>query len=382
MKQGSPLTIALAALFCIATANAYTEEEIAQLCPPPREDISEGSREWQRDSVCRSYLDMGEELGIDSDARQRVIDALTDQRRSQPRGLSTDTAEKTIRAEAERLTGILSRVRAAIGDERMEAFYVYMNNGRERFMLSVLTRALSPEAQLTADQKAQLMVLLSRHAAQSKAHHPPPLWAPENLYDMPEDDVQTIDVVNRVAKWQLIRLRTMELDAQLEAEAEKFLTTKQLETLKRVNQRSHRDSVKHLMREWMTIDSSKLPELQQRVASHPRQQEPIPVSGEIEIEFDIAIDDRKPLRGRRTLANGTALTLESGELRIEVRPTLFKPSLFRSYSRVDVGVFTKVAGEWRRLEQPTSASNPEHAFAMAAGVRKGYFIKSAVKVSD
>jgi hypothetical protein len=114
MRQGRARVIALAALFCIATASAYTDDEIERLCPSPPEDISEGSREWQRDRVCRSLLGMEEELGIDSNARQQVVDAVTDRERAQRRGLSSTSAEKTIRAEVEIFTNMLSRVRAAI----------------------------------------------------------------------------------------------------------------------------------------------------------------------------------------------------------------------------------------------------------------------------
>ena len=70
----------------------------------------------------------------------------------------------------------------------------------------------------------------------------------------------------------------VELDAQLETEAEKFLTARQLEKMKRMNQRSRQDSQKYLIRQWTTIDASRLAELQQRKSTLEARISPLAVT--------------------------------------------------------------------------------------------------------
>ncbi|HVF15519.1 MAG TPA: hypothetical protein VNA21_01365 [Steroidobacteraceae bacterium] len=378
MRQRKALAIAVLALASITGAGAFTKGEIEQLCPNREIQPGQGGRELVRDPICRSHLDMESELGINSDVRQQVIDALTDRRLAQPHGIRSSDGDKTIRAEAEKVTQMLSRVRAAIGDDRMDEFYVYMHSHRERHLLSTLTRRLPADAQLSADQKGRMKLLYLRHAQNPKVDQQQGLWAPETLYELPQHEQDLIRSVNQVARWQLNNVRTMELDAQLESEAADFLTDQQLEILQHVNKDSVRSSVKYALREWMAIDHAKLPGLQRRISSLPRQQMGLPISGNIEVEFNIQIDDRKPISGVRKIQNGTMFELEADELRIRIKPTLYK----RFPPHIDIGFFTKVSDEWRRLEQPTSSGDDEHTFAMVEGVRKAYFIKTKVEVSD
>lgn len=381
MKHGRP-RIAAIAPFLIVVASAYASE-IELLCPPPPEDISEGSREWERDRVCRSLLDLEDELGIDSNARHQIVDALTDHQRAQSNYHSSSTAERDIGAAAGELTNTLSRVRGAIGDERMESYYVYMHSGRERHLMGILTRSLSAGDALTPEQRSQMMAAFSRHVAREKLSDGPELWAPVNRHEFSSEDQSVISAVNNIARWQLNSVRALELNAQLETEAATFLTAKQVQALERMNERQHRDSTKYLLREWMKIDPAKLRDLQARIAALPRQQMPPVVPGDIDIHFDIAIDDRKPLAGTRTVANGGVLTLDADELRIEIKPTLYKRSFFGTYAQVEVDALTKVAGEWRRLEQPSRQGNSEgYSLSLVEGVRKSYFLKYRVVVDD
>jgi hypothetical protein len=388
MKPRNVRAIVLAAVLCGVDASAVTEDNISRLCPLVSEDVSEGSREWQRHLVCKTYPDMEEELGIDGNARQQIIDALADRNHTRVRSLSSEDTDKWVRAEAENLTRMLSRVHAAIGDELMERFYTYMHSGRERLQLEAVKQKLPPDAALSAEQRSRLMSLFSQHKSKLDARVRPALWEPNNRCELPSDEQQLIQGVNSVADWQLGLLKTMELDAQLETEAAKFLTPAQLETLKGVNSRSARSTARYIRREWMRIDHSKLPDLQRRIAALPRQWTPLPASGDIEIEYAITIDDRKPITGSRSLANGASLTIEADELLIEIKPTVYKRNstidigFSRRPSTVDIGFFATIGGERRRLEQPTSAGSNKQSLSIVEGVRKGYFVTTSVEVSD
>jgi len=360
---------------------------VDDMCPPPPEPISEGSREWQRDRICRSYLDMPTELDLDDDQWQPIIDALTDRHIEQNRRDTINLPEETIREQAASRTKMLSRVRVALGDDRMEDFYAYLNSGRERSQLGVIERALPVDAPLSPDQKTRLVALLTQRNSRFEQDESTALWQPKDLIKFAQEEQGAINDVNQIARWQLGLLNSVARDAELERHAAGFLSPTQMATLTRVNSNSQKELGRYIRRAWMALDHDKLAELQQRIAALPREQPPIPIDGKIEVEYSVSVDDGGAIVGKQSVANSVPITLKHNDLLIQIKATIYRRptfdiGLFRRPWQVDVSYFMNVRGGLRKLQVPTSSGRGTTTYAMVEGVRAGHVVKSTIQVSD
>jgi hypothetical protein len=380
MKRTDSWTIVASTLLLVASSNGQASEGpkavrsgamSAETQTPTEDDL--GS---ERGRISASYRDMEMELGIDSASRELVIDALAENRRIQNAPLSTIDKAESVRAKAAATTAMLERIRIAIGDERMEAYYHYMHSGRERHRVQTLNAKLPPEASLSAEQRSRLVALMRESNEQQDLYEPEPLWRPTSIESFSKDEQDLIRKVNQTARQQAKLFNARELDAEVENRAASFVTPDQLTALKLVNEAASRDAEKWARRMWVSLDTAKLAELQKRVRTLPRYEQ-ILKPGEIEVALDVRIDDREPIAFKRSVRNGGAIVVKAGDVAIEVRVTRDQhgPNVHYSY-------FADVSGKRQRLDVPTFIGDSrKRAFNQTSaveGVRRAYFVVSSV----
>ncbi len=352
---------------------------------------SEHSREWYRDRVSRAYLDMEEEIGIDKETRERLIDILTDSHIYQlspaTRGSLHSDKLQEARAEANAITTELTAIHELLAEEGLDRFHIYMTSGNERYAVDLLDRNLPADDKLSSDQEEQLKELFSLHRRKLNATTSAGTWVGFSSSDFSDEERALIDSLSSL-EYREAWLRNEQVqDTNLETLAAAFLSSKQLAVLRQVNEKRRSSNREALERDRPALDAAKVNVLRERVAQAPRERPRQPMPGNIEVELRVTIDDQEPIVATRLLKNSTAISIDAGEISLEVTATLYEPG----YADMEVAYFSQIAQKRRELERfgsfgqslgytPLRPSTVETT-EVVRGRKKGYVIKTEARVS-
>lgn len=384
MKLTDCFSIAVSSL--LAAVAVHAESQSTHVGEPPQRDMScygpviAETDDGERYRTSNSFLDMEKELGIDKQTREQVAVAFVEFVKGQDEFPGGSSWPDDQRRTADRITTMLTSVNRALGAERMEAYYIYMNAPLERMHLQGLCSLLPPPARLSSQQEARLRLLYREHYKKVDAYREESLWDPAETATFSEEDQEIIRDVNHNAAIAPRLRRSRELLSDLENRAAVFLSSEQLIALKRMHESEARDLARWSNQMRRRVDIKKFAELNRRVSELPRRQEPLPLSGNIKVEYTIQIDGQPPINAVRSVVNGEVIQVEADGLIMEIKPTLYEygPS-------TEIAYFTNIAGRKWPLKLWSSSGSDKKPYVTASavwGVRRAHLVTHLIQVSD
>ena len=365
-------TILLFGATAVSAAGSGTDDGPGfQQCRP---DLIEGSVEWNRDRISRTYEDMQEALGIDQPTRERLIDILNDRWMAEHK----DIDNRNMQDRADAITVMLRSVQAVLGNDRMEEFFLYMHGRAETYQYQTLKSLLPTERQLSPEQKTQLMKRLRVANRDLWAYHPVTWPGSADISLLGADDRALVDQLRNLEYADARARKVQELNERVERDAAAFLSPDQLEVLRQMHQSAADSYTATRSINHPPLDPDRVAYIRHRVSKLPRQ--PFPEPGLITVRLTITVDDDPPVVVTRTLSNDTATSIDFKDLIVEVTPRLYQRSL-SSQARY----FSYVGGD--KLELPTLARHEnigKDGVAIGTGaiegVRRGYIVKREAKL--
>jgi hypothetical protein len=377
MKTSTCIAFATALLLAMTCAMSATDDAAGdgpgfEQCRP---DLIEGSVEWNRDRMSRTYPDLQEELGVDKPTRERLIDILNDHWMIE----HEDVNNHDMRKRADAITTMLRSVSAVIGDARMDTFYAYMHDRSESHEYEVLNAALPQEARLSSAQKAQFFRLV-RTAHREQAEYQSDVWPGAVMTNrLSADDQWLIHQLGQALSAEASLSNWQKLTTGLERDAEKFLSPLQLEALRTLHQKELAASAKTNAVNFPPLDPDKAAYIRNRVATLPHYQQRKPIADSTPVRIAVTVDDRQPVTVTGAATPGTPIPVVIDELAVEITRPLGNGGSYKTR------FFTTVAGERRELLmlEMNGRGSEDASYTQTAvveGARQGYVVKTEIRV--
>lgn len=357
-------------------------------------------RAEQDQQIREQHSDIAEALDLDPTTAEKLLQVIADQRFEGFEHFYTSfggarmgngrSIEETLQADADAETRRLDRLRAVLGDERLDRYASYDATLTGRGLVKEFDAGLPGAGKLRPEQRERLILLVQEQFAWEMQQALGTASLRGTMLTLP-----TREEMQRRAQLDTIESNQAHWRARRQSEdifgkrASQFLTAPQLAAFRQMNAKRT-----HQLRDWI-LQARAEAGLDANIPENPPEQsepnEPVartPIAGDVMVEITMKVNGGEPMKVSHVVPNGQAAEFEIGEgLSVEATTTLFDDR----WLELRMNYFEQSASGKRRIGQggggtanqyrPDSV-NSAMEMTVVKGSRKGYAITGTVNVKQ
>lgn len=353
-------------------------------------------RAEQEQQIREQHSDIAEALDLDPTTAEKLLQVIADQRFDGFEHFYTSfggarmgngrSIEETLQGDADAETRRLDRLRAVLGDERLDRYASYDATLTGRGLVKEFDAGLPGAGKLRPEQRERLILLVQEQFAWEMQQALGTASLRGTMLTLPTREemqrrAQLDTIESNEAHWRA-RRQSEDIFAQ---RASQFLTAPQLAAFRQMN--AKRTNQLH---DWI-LQARAQAGLDANIPENPAPAPPepgarLPVAGNVLVEITLKVNGGEATKVSHTGPNGQTAEFEIGDgLVVEATPTLFDDR----WLEVQMNYFEQSPNGKRRIGQGGGGTSNQHRpdpmntsmqETVVKGSRKGYAISGTVNV--